>query len=186
MSGKEIDALWQLEDVLHRTPQWLTYYVGAADQDVDSDDDEPVRTVAFKSSKGNKKSGGTKKPLAITNGSAEDSDSSMPSLQTVSDSSEDDVDYDDDDSADDEDDDYETDSESTYDTDEEDALRDMLREAMDTALTTPDFFDPKSTATEFDALAEERKSNPFLKLLGSLRGACLPWVDAYIGQFSYA
>ena len=60
--------------------------------------------------------------------------------------------------------------ESGYDTDEEDMLRDMLREAMDTAMATPDFFDTKNDAPEFDALAEERKGNPFLKLLGSLRG----------------
>jgi len=40
-------------------------------------------------------------------------------------------------------------------------------------MENPDFFDPKADPKDFQAfreLAEERKGNPFLKLLGSLRG----------------
>ena len=111
--------------------------------------------------------GGKKKPLAITHG--DESDDSMPSLQTVSDSS-DEEDMDEGDNDDDDDDEgSESDTSEGYDTDEEDALRDWLREAMDTAVASPDFYN-QGPAPEFNALAEERKGNPFLKLLGSLRG----------------
>lgn len=41
---------------------------------------------------------------------------------------------------------------------------------MDTAMAIPEFFDAKTEVPEFEAIAEERKGNPFLKLLGSLRG----------------
>jgi hypothetical protein len=93
----------------------------------------------------------------------------MPSLQTVSSSSE----------ADDSDDsDYFSEigsdgdggEESGWDTDEEEDLKFMLREAMAAAVNLPEFTDPKAHLPELDALAEERKDNPFLKLLGSLRG----------------
>ena len=110
--------------------------------------------------------GGKKKPLAITDGN--DSDDSMPSLQTVSDSSdEEDEEADDDDDFDDDDED--SDGSEDYDTDEEDELRDWLREAMDTAVASSDFYG-RGPAPDFDTLAEERKGNPFLKILGSLRG----------------
>ena len=111
--------------------------------------------------------GGKPTSLTITNG--DDSDGSMPSLQTVSDSSEGEDEFDDDGDGDDESDGG--DSEGDYDTDEEDELRDWLREAMDTAVASSDFYNMKGPAPDFDALAEERKGNPFLKLLGSLRGA---------------
>ena len=61
-------------------------------------------------------------------------------------------------------------SDSDYDTDDEDQLREMFREAMDTAAATPDFFDPRAAASEFDAMAADRKGNPFIKMLGNLRG----------------
>lgn len=165
--------MWQLEDVKQMAPQWHAFYVagskrrGSGDE---SDDDDMPGLLPVKS-KG-KASGKNPPRLAITNGDTEDSDTSMPSLQTVSDSS--DEDESDDENVYDEysdNDDHETESESGYDTDEEDALRDMLREAMDAAMATPDFFDPKSAAPEFDELTEDRKGNPFLKLLGSLRGS---------------
>jgi hypothetical protein len=121
--------------------------------------------------KGGKKTG--KKMLAIANGPADDSDGSMPELQSVSDSdeSEDESDSDDGDS---ESDDGDNDSDDGYDTDEEDELREMMREAMNAAMENPDFFDPKADPKDFESfnkVAEERKGNPFLKLLGSLRGA---------------
>ena len=122
---------------------------------------------------GGKRKGGKAAALAITDG--DESDDSMPSLQTVSDSSDEDDEYDDDE----DDDDYDSngpDSEDDYDTDEEDELRDMLREAMDTAVASSDFYNLRGPAPDFDALAEDRKGNPFLKLLGSLRGTITPSV----------
>jgi hypothetical protein len=96
----------------------------------------------------------------------------MPSLQSVSNSSED---YDlarssDDDEESDHDlaDDEEDDSE--YDSDQEAELRDMLRVAMDLAHET-DLFNTTNAGPDPDPAAEDRKDNPFLKLLGSLRGA---------------
>ena len=131
-------------------------------------DDDDV----LSSSKGGRAGGGKSKPLAITNGY--ESDGSMPSLQTVSDSS-DEADYeeDDDDYDVDDDDDESVGSDDDYDEEEEDALRELLREAMDVAVASPDFYNKKGPTPEFDALAEDRKDNPFLKLLGSLRGAWL-------------
>lgn len=111
--------------------------------------------------------------MAITNGeTGDESDGSMPSLQTVSDSSEESEgsDYGDDD--DDDDDDSEEESDDDYDEEDEDQLKDMMREAWDTATAT-DFFSYNADPQEFDAMAEDRKGNPFIKLLGSLRGMCV-------------
>ncbi|TFY60551.1 hypothetical protein EVJ58_g5078 [Rhodofomes roseus] len=162
--GKTADALWQVDNIRQITPQWHAVKAPKGKNAYDSDEDDmPKHNLV-------KRPGGKKKvPLAITMGDNSDSNGSMPSLQTVSDSSEEDVSDSDDSDYDDDDYDDESD-ESGYDTDEEDMMRDMLREAMDTAMATPDFFDSKTEASDFDALAEERKANPFLKLLGSLRG----------------
>ena len=139
----------------------------------DDDDDEQPSMPRLKVTR-QKRPGGNKKPkklLAITDGRADDDDSdgSMPELQSVSDSSGED----DDDifvSENDEEEESDDDDETDYDSEDEELYRTMLREAMDTAMAIPEFFDPKTTVPEFDALAEERKGNPFLKLLGSLRG----------------
>ncbi|KAF9010573.1 hypothetical protein BDQ17DRAFT_1346459 [Cyathus striatus] len=57
-----------------------------------------------------------------------------------------------------------------YDTEQEDEIRDLLREAMDTAHEA-DWFESSNAPAEIDPfLQEDRKGNPFLKLLGSLRG----------------
>ena len=90
----------------------------------------------------------------------------MPGLQSVSNSSEEDSD---DDIGSGSDDGGEDSDGSGYNTEEEDELRDLLREAMDIAHESA-FFDPTNSSPDPDAYAEERKSNPFLKLLGSLRG----------------
>ncbi len=110
--------------------------------------------------------GRNEKRLAITDG--DDSEGSMPSLQTVSDSSEDEEDL----SSDEEDGEgeEEEDSDEEYDEEAEDQLREMLREAMDIAAADPDFYDPRREANDFKEMAEDKKGNPFLKLLGSLRG----------------
>ncbi|KZT10678.1 uncharacterized protein LAESUDRAFT_734491 [Laetiporus sulphureus 93-53] len=161
--GQDIDTLWHLDDLKDRTPQWHAIYVprDTAGFDHDSDDDRGPLV------RSGKPGGKRKAPLAITNGDGDESAGSMPSLQSVSDSS-DEVDFDESDSYD-EDEEDEDDGESGYDTDEEDALREMLREAMDTAIAN-EYLDHRNAAPDADILAEERKGNPFLKLLGSLRG----------------
>jgi hypothetical protein len=166
-SGMDIDTLWQLEDVLQRAPQWHAFYIPGAGKDADSDLDGPSNTRDKKTPR--------KKRLAISNRPAneDDSDGSMPGLQTASSSGEDSDDgfFDSDDNDNDDDDDEDSGYESEYDEEFEDEMREMRREAMDIAATIPEFFDPaKPLPDEFKNLEEERKGNPFLKLLGSLRG----------------
>ncbi len=95
----------------------------------------------------------------------------MPALQDVSESDESGTeDYTDSDNDDDDDD------ESEYDTDEEDEIRDMLREAMDTAVDA-DWFSSNDQPSPVDPFEQEdKKGNPFLKLLGSLRGTLMSTV----------
>jgi hypothetical protein len=102
------------------------------------------------------------------NGIAVDSDGSMPELQSVSNSSSEDESDDENESDDDDDDE---DDDSGYDTEQEDEMRDMLRAAMDAASET-DFFQSAKAPIAIDPFLEERKNNPFLKMLGSLRGKC--------------
>lgn len=110
---------------------------------------------------------GSKKPLAITSGY--DSSGSMPSLQTVSDSSDEDIDFEDDEGDSDEEEESDDDDEE-YDEEFEDHIREWIRDAMDIAQADPDFNDPRSAANVFEDMSAEKKDNPFLKLLGSLRG----------------
>lgn len=138
---------------------------------MDYDSDHPPDLVPFSGNK--KKANGKpdKKRLAIAGPGYNDDNGSMPSLQTISDTSEDEDFDDDDDFEEDEDSDEESEDEDEYyDEEEEDHLREMLREAMDVAAADPDFYDPRKNAQEFDGMAQERKGNPFIKLLGSLRG----------------
>lgn len=134
--------------MVNRTPQWHSFYL------------EELGSSSFSGKKS------TKKTLAITNG--DDSDGSMPELQSVSNSSDTDSDSDSDSDSDMEYDD--DDAESGYNTEEEDELRELLREAMDAAVEN-DLFQSTNVPPEIDPFSEEdRKGNPFLKLLGSLRG----------------
>jgi hypothetical protein len=154
----DLDTLFQLKEQRDRVPQWHAFYVPGGSDD-DSESMPPLKKK------------GSKPPLAIKN-RASDSDSSMPSLQSVSNSSEDDGSdyyyYGDENGGDDVA--SEPGDDSGYDTEQEDRLRDMLREAMDIAHEAG-FFNTANTATGPDLFSEERKGNPFLKLLGSLRGA---------------
>lgn len=94
-----------------------------------------------------------------------ESDDSMPPLQDVSESDESgDEDFSATDATEDE-----SDDESEYDTDEEDDVRDMIREAMETAIEA-DWFSGTDSAQAEAFEQEDKKGNPFLKLLGSLRG----------------
>ncbi|EIN11716.1 hypothetical protein PUNSTDRAFT_141986 [Punctularia strigosozonata HHB-11173 SS5] len=184
-AGDKVEELWRLHGALVRSPQWNAFYKSkskAKSEKVpttsikrhtagsDSDDDEPPNMVSVVRRGGN----GTKKRLALTSGQDDDSDSSMPSLLSVSESADEESSDEDDDPDDyyDDDDDWEDDDdESQYDSDDEEEIRHMMREAMNTAMEMPEFLDPKAEPSgEFDKLAKERVDNPFLKLLGSLRG----------------
>ncbi|KAF5380464.1 hypothetical protein D9615_004625 [Tricholomella constricta] len=161
VSGDDIDTLWGLTDALSPTPQWHAFYMpNLAGYDLDT---EPS-PAGFKGKKKNTKL------LAIASGPANDSDDSMPELQSVSNSS-DEFDSEDDDDSEEEGGDYESDSdENGYDTEEEDELREMLREAMDTAHEA-DWLHSAKVDGGIDPFEQDyRKGNPFLKLLGSLRG----------------
>ncbi|KAF8904426.1 hypothetical protein CPB84DRAFT_1727744 [Gymnopilus junonius] len=162
VSGEEIDFLWQLQDAFDYAPQWSASRLPDISEDSEDDELFPQRPRG----KSGKK---PKKRLAITNGDS-DSNDSMPGLQSVSNTSDDDnFDTTDGDSESEEE--ESEDDDSGYNTEEEDEIRDMLREAMDAAHEA-DWFDSGTSAPEgIDPFAQEdRKGNPFLKLLGSLRG----------------
>lgn len=168
--GEDIDTLWQLDGALERSPQWHSVYMPALAEE-DEDSDGPPGLMAVKRKGGNKPN---KKLLAITEGGDDESNDSMPELQSVSDSSDESSEQESDDDDSDDSDDGDEDSDAGYDTDEEDELREMMKEAMNAAMENPEFFDPRADPKDFEAfneIAEERKGNPFLKLLGSLRGA---------------
>lgn len=153
----------------------------------DSNSDGERSSMPLVKNTGQKRTGGKrkpKKPLAITDGHGDDvGNDSMPELQTVSDSSgenDEDIHVSENDE---EENDY--DDESGYDSEEDEVHRTMEREAMDATMAIPEFFDPKSTVPDFDALVEERKGNPFLKLLGSLRGEMIIHCVAEVHKLIY-
>jgi hypothetical protein len=161
VSGKDIDSLWELSDALEPSPQWHSFYVPDLKEIPEYDSDSPPGLAPL--SRGKKKA-----LLAITHGDDSDNDS-MPELQSVSNSS-DEVESDEESDSDDDDDDDDDSDDSGYDTEQEDEMRDMLREAMDTAHEA-DWLHSANVPSEIDPfLQEDRKGNPFLKLLGSLRG----------------
>ncbi|KAF9452735.1 hypothetical protein P691DRAFT_794128 [Macrolepiota fuliginosa MF-IS2] len=168
ITGKDIDDLWQLKGE-GATPQWTSFFMHHVPENI-------VRH----SSKTNK----GKKPLAITDFAAGDDSDEMgpqtasnssdeiPGLQTVSNSSEDyssadesesEINYLDDDSDDD----------IGYDTEEEEEIRELLREAMDVAYEG-DWFGSSEPLPERSGAGSNQQDNPFLKLLGSLRGQSNP------------
>jgi hypothetical protein len=117
-------------------------------------------------------------PLAITGGEDEDDDEesngSMPDLQSLSGSSDSEQDddglSDDDEDEDDDDSDYLTedeDEEEQYDSEEEDELKRLEREAANIANLIPGVFDNPEVGLE---VPEDQRNNPFVKLLGNLRG----------------
>jgi hypothetical protein len=167
-SGTTIDELWGLADLKNRTPTWHAYYIPRADETGKDGDGLPPLVPFSGSNKQIGKAGG-KKRLAIMDGY--ESAGSMPSLQTITNSS-DEVDFDssDDDSDGDYESDEEGDNDDEFDEELEDELREMIRDAMDLAQADPDFHDPRSSAKFFDDMAADKKDNHFLKLLGSLRG----------------
>jgi hypothetical protein len=156
-----MDLLWHLEEAFNYAPQWSCYSMPGINEESDSDSAWKMTALV---KKGDKKS-----RLAITSGSG-DSDSSMPGLQSVSNTSSEDDDEDDEDGSEYELDEESEDDQAGYNTEEEDDNRDMLREAMDIAHEA-DWMAGTDLPPEIDPfLHEDRKGNPFLKLLGSLRG----------------
>lgn len=157
-----MDALWQLTEARKRIPRWTTLRISRDDYSDLEDDDTPNRKGLVK------RGAGGKKPVAALMDTAWESDDSMPGLLDVSNSSEDDdqddslSDYSDDEEEDDDDDD----SDSEYDEDEKEELKRMHREAQNLANASPEMFEPEGK----EKYATERKKNPFLKLLGNLRG----------------
>jgi len=150
--------LWGLTDALDPAPQWHALYAPGL-QDLPEHDSDGPPALSSDYQKPSKR-------LAIANHPAIDSDE-LPELQAVSNSSdESEAEYDS----------YESDSEgpdsgeSGYDTDQEDEWRDMHREAMDIA-TEADWLHSVKMEGGIDPFdQDDRKGNPFLKLLGSLRG----------------
>lgn len=145
----------------------MDLHPSAADPGSD-DDDTPrdKRVVVGSKAAGNAK----KKRLQITSGEdGYESNSSMPGLLDVSNSEEDDEeeeseDYSDEDEDEEDDSDDDDEASDEYNSDEEEEIRHMFREAMNTYNENPDIVD------DADKYADERKKNPFLKLLGSLKG----------------
>ena len=162
----------------HHVPQWSSYFIPTAKK-YDSDSDSPPGLAVAKKKKGGKER------LRVTNG-GDDTDNSMPGLQSVSNTSDEDMDDDESEFTDEEEeeDDDESDGESGYNTEEEDERRDLLREAMDVAHEA-DFLDSGvDVPPELDPFRQEdRKGNPFIKLLGSLRGA-YPFLLSFTVQIS--
>ena len=172
MSGKTIDELWNLGDRKNRHATWRAFYVPNADKDHDKTKskgkDSSPTVVPFSGKSRHAGKAGTKKLLAITDGYESDS-LSLPSLATVSDSSDEDIDlYSDEDDASE----YESDTESEFDAELKAATREQLRQAWDMAQADPDFHNPRVQANHFEEIAAAKMDNPFVRLLGSLRGGC--------------
>ncbi|KAJ3984757.1 hypothetical protein F5890DRAFT_1474338 [Lentinula detonsa] len=154
---KDIGALWGLTEVLNPKPHWHSYGLVRRGNDDDDYDDSPPKITG-------------KAPnnlLEITSG--EQTDDSMPGLAEISDSDED-VEWGDNDDKEEESDHDTDDDESGYGSDQESLMRAMVREAMN-AVTAVNWQEPPDENDELDPFtAEDRKGNPFLNLLGSLRG----------------
>ena len=154
VSGFDIDTLWDLEARLKdRTPQFHGYHIPGADEE-----SEKV-PGAFPSR--------SSRQIPGMNAAAVESDDEMPELQSVSQSS-----TDDDRSQESG---WETGDghwdEDDWDTEDEEGINEHYREMMKVGMEHPDFLDSRIPISDFDKYADERKDNPFLKLLGSLRGA---------------
>jgi len=160
-TGIDVDRLWQLDEAFKVQPKWSSSYFDRLAEGLDEDEEGPDGQPRLFKKK--------KKTLALmAPGDEEDSEGSMPPLQSVSNSSEDDDYSDFDDDEEDDDENFETD-ESDYDTDEEDEIRELMKEAMDRGHEC-NMFDSNAPG-DMDPLKEdEKKGNPFLKALGSLRG----------------
>lgn len=157
MSGLDIDTLWDLKaQFSEQTPQFHGYHIPGADE-------EPDKVPGAFPSRSSRQ-------IPFDALAEAESDDEMPELQSVSHSaSDDDPDLGGEWGS--EDDHWD---ESDWDTEDEEGVNECIREMMSIGMSHPDFLDPKAPIPEFDKYAEERKDNPFLKLLGSLRGNQFP------------
>ncbi|TDL26198.1 hypothetical protein BD410DRAFT_895610 [Rickenella mellea] len=178
-SGKEIDKLWELTEARKRRPEWRTYTfrnrfldaIGESSEESESDSDSdgpPFKASPFKKKKKPKKvTAGPRRRLITAGG--EDSDGPPPLVSASSDDdSGDQFDSDSSDEGSDSDDDIEY-AESGYDSEEEAMMKEMVKEALAAAHDNPDIFEQPKHGKP-DKYEAERRQNPFLKLLGSLRG----------------
>ena len=152
MSGLDIDTLWDLKARFEeQTPQFHGYCIPGADEESEK---VPGAFPARSS-----------KRVPGPNVATDESDDEMPELQSVSASSE--GSHGSDSGSESGDDHWDEDH---WDTEDEEGITEHYREMMQVGMDHPDFLDPRVPIPEFDKYAEERKDNPFLKLLGSLRG----------------
>jgi hypothetical protein len=150
----DVETLWGLQGALNRRPTWHLPPKKPQNQ-------EGLRRLEFGAETDNK----------AMNDDDEKSASSMPELQSISDDSEEDDEDDFESEDEDTDSDYETEDEDDeeYDSEDEDLLRDLEREAMAYATQIPDIFDGAPT-DQLEDVPTDKKDNPFIKLLGNLRG----------------
>jgi hypothetical protein len=152
-----------LSENFNYAPQWTSYFIPTLSS-LESDNNGPpgLKMVKRKNTKTTDNS----------NGAASSSlscASDMPPLQPFSDTSADESDDDDSLLGEKEDEGDESD-ENGYNTEEEDEIRELVREAMDVAHEA-DWLSGADLPKEIDPFEQEdRKGNPFLQLLGSLRG----------------
>jgi len=157
LTGKGIDELWMLNGERDFKPQWTSFYMHIPKSMSGSGDEH-----------GHKDRKKAKEPLAIADWPANVPDyEDMPGLQTVSNSSDDysskdevcsEASYVD----------SETEDDDGFDTEEEGTIKRLVKEAID--VIERDLSNggrpPRSTN-------EEQQSNPFLRLLASLRGSSI-------------
>lgn len=165
-TGMELDSLWQLTKARKRTPHWNPIFVSKSDLQGDSDSEYEVpkglkSAVTAARSQRNK-------PLTLTRG--EDDFSDLPGLESASDSSDEESSTEssnDDNGSNAESVSY-VESEEEYDSDLEDDFRQWARDALELNIQAPEIFNGHFQS-EAD-LADEKTKNPFMKLLGALRG----------------
>jgi hypothetical protein len=155
-----------------RKIQPIWYLPASAFNFSDDEDEDPSGLPGPKSLV---KHAGNKK-VSVQDASDDDGYGSMPDLLSASESedTDDEIDEDTSDSSADEAEDDTSDDESGYNTEEEEELRAYLKQSMEMMTADPEFFENKEESG--DKYAEERKGNPFLNVLKSLRGtkACFP------------
>ena len=151
-----------MSEALDIVPQWHSFYISYPIGEPDSDDEIKGKKKALTLTR--------KRLKPVEEDSEGSTPRSMPSLQSISGSDISEDEDEDEDSSVEYLDEY-ADDESGYDTGEEEELHDMSRTAMDVAHEV-DFFDTANLNTDLDPLSQrdDHSDNPFIKLLGSLRG----------------
>lgn len=163
----DLDTLWQLAKARKRSPHWNPIYVDRSALRTPSNSDYAVSRILKTPATGSKV-----QPKLLDSTADEDMYHDLPGLESASDSSEA---YSDTDSSASEVEDEDAveedgeDSEEEYDTDAEEELRQLERAAIDLTISSPDILN-EILQDKGDQYADERKKNPFLELMGSLRG----------------